>query len=104
MVPLNDSIYILLLINLYVLFIGGGNGPYVYATNTSESWTDGMLLTMTIYLNNSLPILSHYADPYIMGRYVIYVPGSVNVDLCEVEVVGMCLFLIEAVRTLFRYV
>jgi len=39
-----------------------------------------------------------------MGRYVIYVPGSVNVDLCEVEVVGMCLFLIEAVRTLFRYV
>ena len=103
MVPLNDSIHILLLSSCYILFIGEGNGPYVYATNISGSQTDGMLLTMTIDLNNSLPILSHYADPYIMGRYVIYVPGSVNVDLCEVEVVGMCLFLIEAVLTLFRY-
>ena len=104
MVPLRYNIPTVLSYCFYVLFIGGGNGPYVYATNTSGSRTDGMLLTMTIDLNNSLPILSHYADPYIMGRYVIYVPGSVNVDLCEVEVVGMCLFLIEAVRTLFRYV
>ena len=48
-----------------------------------------MLLTMTLDLNNSLPILSHYADPYIMGRYVIYVPRTVNLDLCEVEVVDM---------------
>jgi hypothetical protein len=79
----------------YALLIGGDNGPYVYATNTSGSWTDGMLLTMTIDLSNNLPVLSHYTDSYIMGRYVIYVPASTNVDLCEVEVVGRCLFLKE---------
>jgi hypothetical protein len=79
----------------YALLIGGDNGPYVYATNTSGSWTDGMLLTMTIDLSNNLPVLSHYTDSYIMGRYVIYVPASTNVDLCEVEVVGRCLFLQE---------
>ena len=90
MEPLNYRIpTVVLSISLYVLFIGGDNGPNVYATNTSGNWTEGMLLTMTLDLNNSLPVLSYYADPFIMGRYIIYVPRSVNVDLCEVEVVGM---------------
>ena len=95
MVPLNYSIPTVLSNYVLCSFIGSGNGPYVYATNTSGIWTEGMLLTMTINLNNSLPVLSHYADPFIMGRYVIYVPASTNVDLCEVEVVGRCLFLSE---------
>jgi hypothetical protein len=66
MEPLNYRIpTVVLSISFYVLFIGGDNGPTVYATNTSGSWTDGMLLTMTLDLNNSLPVLSHYADPFI---------------------------------------
>jgi hypothetical protein len=90
MEPLNYRIpTVVLSISFYGLFIGGDNGPNVFATNTSGTRTDGMLLTMTIDLNNRLPILSHYADPYIMGRYVIYVPRTVNLDLCEVEVVDM---------------
>jgi hypothetical protein len=95
MVPLKYSIPTVLSNYVLCSFIGSGNGPYVYTTNTSGIWTDGMLLTMTIHLNNSLPVLSHYADPFIMGRYVIYVPVSENVYLCEVEVVGRCLFLSE---------
>ena len=90
MEPLNYRIpTVVLSISFYVLFVGGDNEPTVYATNTSGSWADGMLLTMTLDLNNSLPVLSYYSDPFIMGRYIIYVPRSVNVDLCEVEVVGM---------------
>ena len=47
MAPLNYSIpTVVLSISFYVLFIGGGNGPNVYATNTSGSWTYGMLLTI----------------------------------------------------------
>jgi hypothetical protein len=90
MEPLNYRIpTVVLSISFYVLFVGGDNGPTVYATNTSGSWADGMLLTMTLDLNNSLPVLSYYSDPFITGRYIIYVPRSVNVELCEVEVVGM---------------